>query len=105
MRTTCAAFVASSATWREIPDMEATAEFRARHVDGSWRVVEAVAKNLLDDPAIGGIVVNYRDVTDRRSLEQQLRHQAFHDSLTGLPNRALFLDRLAHGVARTRRGA
>ena len=86
------------------PDMEATAEFRARHVDGSWRVVEAVAKNLLTDSAIGGIVVNYRDVTDRRSLEQQLRHQAFHDSLTGLPNRALFLDRLAHGVARTRRG-
>ena len=86
------------------PDMEATAEFRARHADGSWRVVEAVAKNLLKDPAIEGIVVNYRDVTDRRSLEQQLRHQAFHDSLTGLPNRALFLDRLAHGVARTRRG-
>ena len=86
------------------PDMEATAEFRARHADGSWRVIEAVAKNLLDDPAIGGIVVNYRDVTDRRSLEQQLRHQAFHDSLTGLPNRALFLDRLAHAVARTRRG-
>jgi diguanylate cyclase (GGDEF)-like protein/PAS domain S-box-containing protein len=87
-----------------LPDMEVTAEFRARHADGSWRVVEAVAKNLLKDPAIGGIVVNYRDVTDRRSLEQQLRHQAFHDSLTGLPNRALFLDRLAHSVARTRRG-
>ena len=87
-----------------LPDMEATAEFRARHADGSWRVVEAVAKNLLSDAAIGGIVVNYRDVTDRRSLEQQLRHQAFHDALTGLPNRALFLDRLAHGVARTRRG-
>ena len=86
------------------PDMEATAEFRARHADGSWRVVEAVAKNLLADPAIEGIVVNYRDVTDRRSLEQQLRHQAFHDSLTGLPNRALFLDRLSHALTRTRRG-
>ena len=86
------------------PDVEATATFRARHADGSYRVVEAVAKNLVDDPAIEGVVVNYRDVTEQRSLEQQLRHQAFHDSLTGLPNRALFLDRLAHGLTRTRRG-
>jgi diguanylate cyclase (GGDEF)-like protein/PAS domain S-box-containing protein len=86
------------------PDAEASAEFRARHADGSWRFVEGVARNLLDDPAIGGVVLNYRDITDRRSLEEQLRHQALHDSLTGLPNRALFLDRLGHGLARTRRG-
>jgi diguanylate cyclase (GGDEF)-like protein/PAS domain S-box-containing protein len=86
------------------PGAEASAEFRARHADGSWRFVEGVAKNLLDDPAIAGVVLNYRDVTDRRSLEEQLRHQALHDSLTGLPNRALFLDRLGHGLARTRRG-
>jgi diguanylate cyclase (GGDEF)-like protein/PAS domain S-box-containing protein len=86
------------------PEAEASAEFRARHADGSWRFVEGVAKNLLDDPAIGGVVLNYRDVTDRRSLEEQLRHQALHDSLTGLPNRALFLDRLGHGLTRTRRG-
>jgi diguanylate cyclase (GGDEF)-like protein/PAS domain S-box-containing protein len=86
-------------------DVEAVAEYRARHADGSYRIVEAVAKNLLVDPAIEGVVVNYRDVTERRSLEQQLRHQAFHDSLTGLPNRALFLDRLDHALARTRRGS
>jgi diguanylate cyclase (GGDEF)-like protein/PAS domain S-box-containing protein len=77
-------------------------EARARHADGTWRHVEFVFKNLLDDPAVNGIVVNYRDVTERRRLEDELRHQAFHDSLTGLANRALFLDRLQHAMSRKR---
>ena len=83
---------------------EARAEFRARHADGSWRTLEAIAKNLLDDPAVGGVVVNYRDITERKILEEQLRHQAFHDVLTGLENRFLFLDRLGHALARAGRG-
>ena len=58
-------------------------EFRIQHADGSWRWIEAVGKNLFDDPAVGGVVVNYRDVTSRKTLEEELRHQAFHDSLTG----------------------
>ena len=84
---------------------EAALEFRILHADGSWRTLEAIAKNLLDDPAVGGVVVNYRDITERKALEEQLRHQAFHDVLTGLANRSLFRDRLGHALARAARGA
>jgi diguanylate cyclase (GGDEF)-like protein/PAS domain S-box-containing protein len=83
---------------------EINLEFRARHADGSWRTLEAIAKNLLDDPAVNGVVVNYRDITERKTLEQELRHQAFHDVLTGLANRSLFRDRLGHALARATRG-
>ncbi len=82
---------------------EASVELRARHADGSWRAIEAVIRNLVDDPAVGGIVVNYRDVTPRKTLEDELRLRAFHDSLTGLANRALFIDRLEHAITRAHR--
>jgi diguanylate cyclase (GGDEF)-like protein/PAS domain S-box-containing protein len=85
------------------PGAQMTGELRIRHADGSWLSIEAVLKNLLDDPAVGGVVINYRDVTARKGLEEELRRQAFHDSLTGLANRALFADRLDHALARTRR--
>ena len=48
-------------------------EVRLRHADGSWRVVEAVATNLLDDPTVAGIVISARDLTDRRLAEAELR--------------------------------
>ena len=85
------------------PGAEASAELRARHADGSWRTIEVVIKNLLDDPAVRGIVANYRDVTARKALEDELRLRAFHDELTGLANRALFVDRLGHALVRTHR--
>jgi diguanylate cyclase (GGDEF)-like protein/PAS domain S-box-containing protein len=85
------------------PGAEATLDFRLRHADGRWVQVEATAKNLLADPSIGGIVVNYRDITERRTLEERLRHQAFHDPLTELPNRALFMNRLGHALMRAER--
>jgi len=71
---------------------------RLRHADGTWRTLEMALVNQLDDPAVGGFIVNSRDVTERAHLEGQLRHQATHDLLTGLPNRAL-LDARAHKAA------
>jgi diguanylate cyclase (GGDEF)-like protein/PAS domain S-box-containing protein len=78
-------------------------ELRLRHADGSWRHVETTCTNLLGDLAVGGIVFNTRDVTERKLAEEHLEHQALHDSLTDLPNRRLFLDRLGHALARTER--
>jgi len=46
-------------------------EFRLRHKDGSYRTIDAIFRNLLDDKKINGIIANYRDVTDRRILEHQ----------------------------------
>jgi diguanylate cyclase (GGDEF)-like protein/PAS domain S-box-containing protein len=73
------------------------------HRDGGLRHFEIVYTNLLDDPAVGGIVLNARDVSERKTFEEQLSHQAFHDSVTHLPNRALFSERVRHAVARSRR--
>jgi diguanylate cyclase (GGDEF)-like protein/PAS domain S-box-containing protein len=87
----------------ERPGAEHAHDFRARHADGSWRVLQAMSKNLSDDEHVRGVLVNCRDVTDRQQLEQQLRHQAFHDGLTGLANRALFADRVEHALQRLAR--
>jgi diguanylate cyclase (GGDEF)-like protein len=76
---------------------------RFKHTDDQWHWHEMVVRNLADEPAVGGLVINFRDVTERRTLEQQIRHLAFHDSLTGLANRALFLNRLEHALAAQQR--
>jgi predicted signal transduction protein with EAL and GGDEF domain len=74
--------------------------FRLAAVDGGWVDVEVVASNLLGDPSVGGVVLTARDVSERKVLEQQLVHQAFHDALTGLANRKLFVDRVTHAHQR-----
>ncbi|WP_445243848.1 MULTISPECIES: EAL domain-containing protein [unclassified Microcoleus] len=79
------------------------AEYRVQHKEGSWCVLEAVATNLLEEPSVRGIVVNCHDVTERKLAEEQLLHDALHDALTELPNRALLTDRLGQAFARAQR--
>jgi len=81
---------------------DAQVDWRLHRADGSWIEAEVVCRNLVDDPDVQGLVLTIRDVTGRRELERELKHRAFHDSLTSLPNRALFADRLDHAL---RRGA
>jgi diguanylate cyclase (GGDEF)-like protein/PAS domain S-box-containing protein len=71
--------------------------------DGALRHFEILLTDLIDDPEVRGIVLNSRDVSERKEFEEQLSHQAFHDSVTHLPNRALFSERVRHAVARARR--
>ena len=78
-------------------------EWRMRNATNQWRLTENVGVNLTGDPMVAGLVVNTRDITESRSLELQLRHQAFHDSLTGVANRQLFTDRVQHAFKRAAR--
>jgi diguanylate cyclase (GGDEF)-like protein/PAS domain S-box-containing protein len=71
--------------------------------DGSPRNFEVLLNDLRDDEHVRGIVLNGRDVSERKAFEEQLTHQAFHDSITHLANRALFNERVRHAVARARR--
>jgi diguanylate cyclase (GGDEF)-like protein/PAS domain S-box-containing protein len=80
-----------------------TLECTLAHKDGTNRQFEVLFTNLTDDEAVGGIVLNSRDVSERKAFERQLAHQAFHDPVTGLPNRALFVERVRHAIARGRR--
>ncbi|MGN6695644.1 MAG: diguanylate cyclase domain-containing protein, partial [Aquihabitans sp.] len=84
-----------------------TMELHATLLDATAheRAVEGTATNLLEDPAVAGLVIVLRDITERTEMQRQLVEQALVDPLTGLANRALFADRLEHALAQPRIGA
>jgi diguanylate cyclase (GGDEF)-like protein/PAS domain S-box-containing protein len=79
-------------------------ECSLRHRDGSWLEFEVQHTDLLQDEHVRGVVLNSRDVSERKQFEDQLAHQAFHDPVTSLANRALFADRVEHSIKRASRG-
>ncbi len=79
-------------------------EYRIRHKDGSWRTLESTACAIRNAKGqTDKLVIVNRDITQRKRAEEMLVHNAFHDGLTNLPNRALFLDRLQHALTLSKR--
>jgi PAS domain S-box-containing protein len=79
-------------------------EYRVRHKDGSWRTLESTASPIRNEKGqTDKLVIVNRDITERKRAEEMLAHNAFHDGLTNLPNRALFLDRLQQALTLSKR--
>jgi diguanylate cyclase (GGDEF)-like protein/PAS domain S-box-containing protein len=91
--------LASARRSAALPGSEIRAQVRIHGADGVVLNVIGVTKNLLDDPAVEGLVMVLHDITENARLEDELRHQALHDGLTGLPNRALIYDRITQMLA------
>ena len=78
-------------------------ELRRLNSGGRWITLEIIATNLLTDPAVAGVIINSRDIEERKHHENELRRRVLYDELTGLPNRTLFIDRLKHAIMRRQR--
>jgi diguanylate cyclase (GGDEF)-like protein/PAS domain S-box-containing protein len=80
------------------PAVSQSVEMRLVDSRGRWRWAESMFTNLLDEPTVRGVVINHRVVDERKVLEDELVHRAFHDSLTGLANRALLRGRVEGSI-------
>jgi diguanylate cyclase (GGDEF)-like protein/PAS domain S-box-containing protein len=85
------------------PGASRVAQIRTRDDDGHVGWVSVTATNWLSDDAVGGVVLNIRDVTEQRAAEERLQREALQDSLTGLPNRRWFMRALTEAAARGER--
>jgi diguanylate cyclase (GGDEF)-like protein/PAS domain S-box-containing protein len=83
------------------PFADVTLEVVHTHRDGGRRPSEVIITNLVDDPHVAGFVLNTRDISERMELQEQLMHEAYHDALTQLANRALFRERAATAMRGT----
>ena len=97
---------------RTFTELRERARFGPRFVDqrilrkdGKRVHIQARCSDLRDETTVDGLVFTLRDVTEQHKLEEEMRHRAFHDALTGLPNRVLLQDRIAQQLASTRRTA
>ena len=78
-------------------------ELRAWHPDGSESFLEVRLTNLIDNPAVGGILVAMRDITPRKTFETEIQHLAYYDALTGLANRRFFFEQGAKALSMAKR--
>ena len=94
-------------TFRELRESETIGsrfvDLQITRRDGRKVHIQSRCSDLRGDPTVDGLVFTLRDVTDQHKLEEELKHRAFHDALTGLPNRVLFQDRITQQLAASRR--
>ncbi|HWE55541.1 MAG TPA: EAL domain-containing protein [Acidimicrobiales bacterium] len=102
-RATLDSLIADVARAGEMEGIPTLIEWRVSDSAGEWRNVESAVSDLRGEAGVRGIVLNTRDVSERMALEEELRHRAWHDIVTGLANRALFTERVGEARARSAR--
>ena len=88
---------------RRAPGATTAVELRAWHPDGTESFLEIRMTNLVEDPAVGGILLALRDITPRKTFETEIQHLAYYDALTGLANRRFFFEQGAKSLSMARR--
>lgn len=78
------------------PGVPIGAELMIKHANGKWCFCDITAKNLLDEKSVNGVVINFRDITDKKKMQEEIRYLAYFDSLTGLPNKKQYKDYFVH---------